>query len=845
MNELTLTGATLLSDHPPEGTRLTNTTSSATQGSWSSAATTSSHHNDHHNHHHHSHHHHAHSCCSAAHAPPRPTLPLAELLQHEPALIYATLHQLVRVGTFDLYHDICQAYAAQYYYPAGATTTPTNNNNSSSSSSTSSNTNEESLPSALEATTTTHTTTSTTTTPNTTSTTSTTNNPVLSTLLSQYDDKGYSLLHWAVKRTDDVRFVQHLLPLLVTIPTTTTTNTTTTTTTSTTTTTTRPAWPVSRDDTAMTPLHWACTEEHALPIIRLLLKHDALLRSSSSNTTTSSSRHNNNNNKHTTTTPLLEWGDSTGCTPLLIAAQHGHVETVAYLILLGANQGAMDTSRDTATHWAAYKGSLAVLGLLQYYDPDGRWYQTRDAYGQTPLHLAALRGHTRACRMILHALAQTQADRTVLFWKDRNGRTPYALAVHKEQHTVAHVLQQHMERLGSFTTTATTTTTTMDPPGRTWRRMLPPQRLLQRYLQPQVLLQQFCSKHAWMVWLGLSMPGMEELDASPQFPAAYVWLHIGLNLIYYFTVLVPLTNPEAGILWDWMLLHMINQVWVVLCVWNLVQMRRSNPGRLDDRHPDIQRWRRLYETTLQALAEEETETTTAKTTHTLCHSCHIARPPRSKHDRFTGACILMFDHHCPFVANSVGLDNYRYFYCFCLTMSLYFIGFWILLGVYWYRTTVTVNEKPPIWTLLAGVFLAVHGVMPLGMWIYHTQLTANNLTTNEHIHARKYPYFWQTAPDGSRRFVNPWNRGVWHNFMTRLGHSSALSSSTSSSSSSSNYLLPEQMTGLLWSSANNTNNSMPSPYLQDDEESGGSGGGGGSSMNGHVHYPLRHRDNVV
>jgi len=806
MNELTLTGATLLSDHhQQELARLTTTSTTTTSNAAvsSSSTTTSSRSSNSssssNNSHAHAHPHDPHKpCCAASHAPPaRPTvtlqIPVAELIQKEPNLIFATLHQLVRMGTFELYQDICRAYAAAQY----------DDNND----------NDVDNDGAFTPTTTT--TTTTTTTSNTT-----TPVPVVSTLLSQYDDKGYSLLHWAVKRTDDVRFVQHLLPLLVGSTITTPPSSSSS------------SWPVSRDDTAMTPLHWACTEEHALPIIRLLLKHDALLRSSSNNqnqqrpSTTNQNNHNHHNH-HTSNKPLLEWGDSTGCTPLLIAAQHGHVETVAYLILLGAHQGAMDTSRDTATHWAAYKGSLAVLGLLHYYDPDGLWYQTRDAYGQTPLHLAALRGHTRACRMILHALANTHADRTVLFWKDKNGRTPYALAIHKDQPTVAHVLQQHMERV---------TLEQQQHQGRlSWKRTL------QRYCWRQVP-QQFCSKHAWMVWLGLSLPGMEELDVSPQFPAAYVWFQIALNLVYYFTVLVPLANPEAGILWDWMLLHMINQVWAVLCIWNLVQIRRSNPGRLDDHHPDIERWRRLYETTLQALAEEEetpgstTEKNGGKTpalTQTLCHSCHIARPPRSKHDRFTGACILMFDHHCPFVANSVGLDNYRYFYCFCLTMSLYFIGFWILLGVYWYRTTVTVNEKPPLLTLLAGVFLAVHGVMPVGMWIYHSQLTANNLTTNEHIHATKYPYFWQTAPDGSRRFVNPWNRGVWQNFLTRLGPSS---------SSSSNYLLQEQMTGLLSSSSNNNNNN--SPYLQDDEEQQ-LRGSRMMNVHGNLNYPLRHRETVV
>jgi ankyrin repeat protein len=150
----------------------------------------------------------------------------------------------------------------------------------------------------------------------------------------------------------------------------------------------------------MTPLHWACTEA-SIPHVALLLAKGGA---------------------------DIEAKDASGCTPLLIAAQYGQVEVVAFLLQKGAHLLAVDKSGDTALHWAAYKGSIPVCGLLGYYD-NALTFAMTDHYGQTPLHLAALRGHTSVVRYILRQLGRKAPD--VLFLKDKNGRTPLDLAIHK------------------------------------------------------------------------------------------------------------------------------------------------------------------------------------------------------------------------------------------------------------------------------------------------------------------------------------------------------------------------------------------------------------------------------
>jgi ankyrin repeat protein len=189
------------------------------------------------------------------------------------------------------------------------------------------------------------------------------NASVVDRVLHEYDAAGHTLTHWSAKRVDDVRFVHFFLKIPYHPDTAHDDHDTDNR---------RTLYPTvvhrpTRDETAMTPLHWVATQPHAIPVLQALL--DA---------TTTGSRGFTNNNVPSG----LELRDATGCTPLLIAAQHGHVETVAYLLQKGADIHKTDSSNDSATHWAAYKGSEQVLGLLSFYDT--RQLSTPDAYGQTP-----------------------------------------------------------------------------------------------------------------------------------------------------------------------------------------------------------------------------------------------------------------------------------------------------------------------------------------------------------------------------------------------------------------------------------------------------------------------------
>ena len=301
----------------------------------------------------------------------------------------------------------------------------------------------------------------------------------------------------------------------------------------------------SSDHVAMRPLHWAATEG-GLPHASTLLKFGA----------------------------NLEGTDGAGCTPLLIAAQYGHVDLVALLLQRGANGKAVDKNRDSALHWAAYKGSIQVCGHLLFRG-ELSW-TTPDAYNQTPLHLAAIRGNTAVVRYLLQEGTEQDA-KLILHMPDKNGKTPLDLAITKKKPTVELVLRETMEKYDKW--------------GKRTRSMLA----------------QMCSYHSWKIWLGCSTA--HDVDVSPKFPLYFMMFHMLLFTLWYPFVFTPLFNTSEGILWDYSGFHAIN-ICVMIFFWYChYKVRTTDPGRLVESNPETAKYRKLYEAAIESFSDESSSHT--------------------------------------------------------------------------------------------------------------------------------------------------------------------------------------------------------------------------------------------
>ena len=59
--------------------------------------------------------------------------------------------------------------------------------------------------------------------------------------------------------------------------------------------------------------------------------------------------------------------------------------------------------------------------------------------------------------------------------------------------------------------------------------------------------------------------------------------------------------------------------------------------------------------------------------HSFCKKCQMMRPPRCHHCSHCNRCVLQMDHHCIWINNCIGYNNYR---TFILTIVYLVVGCW-------------------------------------------------------------------------------------------------------------------------------------------------------------------------
>jgi hypothetical protein len=119
-----------------------------------------------------------------------------------------------------------------------------------------------------------------------------------------------------------------------------------------------------------------------------------------------------------------------------------------------------------------------------------------------------------------------------------------------------------------------------------------------------------------------------------------------------------------------------------------------------------------------------------------CDGCEVFKPDRCHHCSICGQCILRMDHHCPWIANCVGFNNYKYF----LLLLLYGVLCSGMIVVAMFSRFIKVfspildvgdflsMDLPVALTMVLCFFMC----SALGMFFgFHIYLTLNALTTIE------------------------------------------------------------------------------------------------------------------
>lgn len=212
--------------------------------------------------------------------------------------------------------------------------------------------------------------------------------------------------------------------------------------------------------------------------------------------------------------------------------------------------------------------------------------------------------------------------------------------------------------------------------------------------------------------------------------------------IYYLYYVVPRALPLSDGAPDWdCLLGLSSRMMSYIIIGSFLFSSFSNPGIVprNQSQPANLRKDHLRNTPVPRYLRINDRCVKQK----YCQTCNIFRPPRSKHCQFCDNCVLRFDHHCTWLGNCVGLHNYRYYTTLIYTASIYLLqcewvifhvlgeveearqdyGLLEIFGPFW--------QEPKLVFLLIYCFILLVAVLLLS--VYHTVITLQNLTTNEHV----------------------------------------------------------------------------------------------------------------
>lgn len=115
-----------------------------------------------------------------------------------------------------------------------------------------------------------------------------------------------------------------------------------------------------------------------------------------------------------------------------------------------------------------------------------------------------------------------------------------------------------------------------------------------------------------------------------------------------------------------------------------------------------------------------------------CETCRFYRPPRCSHCSVCNNCVEVFDHHCPWVDNCIGKQNYRYFFFFIFLLSIH-----ILFVISQTVVFVMKHSGKPINKIIPPIIILIISALALfpvvGLALFHMGLVALGRTTNEQV----------------------------------------------------------------------------------------------------------------
>jgi hypothetical protein len=147
----------------------------------------------------------------------------------------------------------------------------------------------------------------------------------------------------------------------------------------------------------------------------------------------------------------------------------------------------------------------------------------------------------------------------------------------------------------------------------------------------------------------------------------------------------------------------------------------------------------------------------------MCRKCGLARPPRTHHCGICRKCIHQMDHHCPWINNCVGANNFRYFYLFLVNVSIGCFLFAVMRYRLFYGLVFLDQQvEYPVSFTLAYLICSLLGIVLLGMTGWNTYLIGSAQTTIEYYHNQDMK---EEGRLNGEYFFNEYDLGTKQNFV--------------------------------------------------------------------------------